>query len=1276
MKIRKPRLIAASAVAVIAAGGYFIYGLMAAQGQGVLAQSPMNTQTQIPAAFIMAVDDSGSMRFQTLFPGSDGTALWDRENNNSPYGFFHSSGAYAGKIRGMDPTSTTRQFVHVAPYPAPRQAAQTNDNAAIPPIDAFGFSRSHVYNAAYFNPNIEYVPWRNANGTSWAAAVPAATRIDPNVGDATVNLTAVVEGTTGDLANNMAFRFRTGMVLPAGLKFNGTGCGLANNNSTASTPANWRTLNANFTATGDCNLYVSYFPATFYLPVNAPLPTDFIENRRVLATNACSYTGATGANACNMYRYEIRPDNYASTAAYNAAITNFANWFSYYGARNRSMISAMSNSLAMVNNLKVGYFTINNRQPVTMRNLAVAADKAALYSSIYGLGASGQTPNLQAVQYIGEQFRRTDAGAPISLMCQKNAGMLFTDGFSNDSVGNIGNVDANMGVPFADRNSNTMADIAARYYLDTAAGGLAPLRSGGAFTAGQVPIPAACSTLSPASMDWKRLDCQPNLHMNFYGVTLGARGNVFDPDVDRDPFVDPVAWPGTGGGRSTVDDIWHASINTRGEFINARTPADITAAMRRVLSSVSAADTPSGSLALTGSRVGTGSLTVTPRYEVANEGTDWFSRLTASRLAVNPTTRLIEETPAWEASGKFPLPADRNIFVSRAGVVSTFTEATISLADLCTKPAGYEGMSRCSQAELTALGASAASAVNYLRGNTASEVRNNGRFRNRTALLGDIVNSGPVVSSPVDDFGYRSLGDGFASSYASYLETKRSGGRYMVYVGANDGMLHAFDGGMTAAGVMDATAGGVEKFAYIPATALGHMGNLLFPYDPLNRNDQKFDHRYYVDGPITVGDAFYGNQWHTSLVGTAGAGGRSVFALDVSAAGAFAATNRLWEISDLDMSLPQAVRDNIGHVLGKPVIVPVKTVSGAVSWKAIFGNGYNSASGKAVLFVVDLASGTPTIRMIEAVESSATAPSGSNGLGNIVVVDRWNGAALDKGGRDGYADTVYAADQKGAVWKFDLRSTANSVSTPVFTSASYTETGGTATYRQPITGGLLATTGSGGGVMLVFGTGSFSFVSDPADTSVQSLYGVNDLSQGAVVSTTIRPANLQPYTVTTSGSLRQTRAGTVPVGAAGWAVQLPAGERFVGYPNIASGVVFMPTYAPQQGSTGCITQGFNWLFGLNARTGAPAMSNVRFGSTTGSTAGAGTAAVSLNTQGTAAVKDVSVAVVPRLQPPALVPGANPPAPPASGCWMNISAAGSDPMYMPYPCGRQSWRQLQ
>src|SRR5690606_1404224 len=142
--------------------------------------------------------------------------------------------------------------------------------------------------------------------------------------------------------------------------------------------------------------------------------------------------------------------------------------------------------------------------------------------------------------------------------------------------------------------------------------------------------------------------------------------------------------------------------------------------------------------------------------------------------------------------------------------------------------------------------------------------------------------------------------------------------------------------------------------------------------------------------------------------------------------------------------------------------------------------------------------------------------------------------------------------------------------------------------------------------------------------------------------------------------------------SAGWYLDLPAGERAVGYPRVASGVLFIPTYAPAV-VDGCSTSGLNWLYGLNTRTGAAELSSVRFESTSGNTQGEGVGAVSLETLGTAPVKDVGITVLSRAAPPN--PGETPP--PDDGCWMRITVPGmEDEMFVPYPCGRQSWRQLQ
>lgn len=1307
MASRRIKLASAS-VALLLAGGYGLYLATAQESPPELAQAPMNITNVVPPAFIMAVDDSGSMTFETLFPARDGYGCWNTGTSNP---FFNSDGSLR--------TTGNCNFHHLFPYPGHRI---DTSRYAIPPIDLFGFARSPAYNPSYFDPNTTYDRWLNYNNVEFQNASIVATKTDPrNAAGPTFNMEALHRDRTDDSdpnysavdsatygagtffpagimyardgacgglpssggattfvtlasdvslsasCNNISlrrpqagqpaadelFRVPNGTTLPAGTVYYraaDTACGgLA---AAAPTRRIWVRLPTAMTLDATCDIGIEYFPATFYLPMSQAAPTGYV-GTRIEAVDA-------GGPGVNLYRYEIKPENYSGTH-YDQAIQNFANWFTYYGNRNRAMIAGMTRSLVDQTNMHIGYFTINqhgNRdQPlsqagerVTMYDMANGSDKSSLYNVMLALPASGSTPNRQAVNAIGQQFLRTDAGAPVRLSCQKNAGMLFTDGYSNQDGPAVSNDngDGPMGTPFSDGHSNTMADIAAYYYRSNLRPDL---------TAGQVKVDKSCPEGGGDAAD-KSIDCNRNLHMNFYGITLGSRGNLFNPHAEpqQNAYSDASIynnWPSRQNDNpTTVDDIWHATVNSRGEFINARTPSDISAAMRRIIAAFNDGESPAGTIGVTGARIGTGSLNVQPRYESANNGTDWYSRLTAETVSANILTGETTFDFAWEASAKMAGQDARTIRFARTSnnivpSVQEFTAGNVSLDDLCNG-----ALSRCSADQIQGLdeGMTIERAVAYLRGSRTDE----GVLRTRTTILGDIINSSPVLSSPTDDYGYRALGGTLGTSYAAFLATKKEGDRPMVYVGANDGMLHAFDGRTTS-------AGGQEVFGYIPATALGHMGNLLYPYVAADQNDQKFQHRYYVDGPITVSDVNIDGTWKTILVGTSGAGGRSVFALDITNPGSFSV---LWEVNDL-ISGNAGISNHIGHVLGKPVIVPVKDSAGNVRWKAIFGNGYNSASQQARLFVVDISNGSVTT--IQAQE--ATAPA-YNGLGNVVVVDRkrfGNGTTFT--GRDGYSDTVYAADQNGAVWKFDLLTETVALSgQPLFIAR---DAGGN---RQTITGGLTAATGPAGGVMVYFGTGSFSFTGDPENISTQTIYGILDRN----VALTGRAQLLQQTVGEDTDGYRETSRNAMVAGRQGWYLDLPAGERFVGYPRVESGIVFFPTYEPLAGndSEDCGVNGVNWLYGLNALNGGAALTYIRIGTPTGDSPGAGTGAVALNTDGSAPVKDVGVMTTARLAPLEEATEEAIASALAARCSMIIRVAGAPPMFIPRPCGRQSWRQVR
>ncbi len=1255
MASRRNILISTSALLGLAAVGAVIF-VVARQGDGnqVLAQAPLNIETQIKPAFIMAVDDSGSMTFHNQLPAADGYGCWSRNKKNADWSFFNGNA-----LRTSTPSGGSCSYSYS--YTGPRIGT---GYYGIPPIDAYGFARSPDFNPAYFDPAVTYEPWLNSDGSPYGSssgnplgnASTSKTRIDPrSTGE------IALAGWLEDASSRSRFQAIEGMYFPQGTVYRlveDDDCGNLDGDE------KWRTVGkGGITLDDSCAVYVKYWPATFFLKTNSIVDADGAAVPEYGAVTPEEITNACGSG-CSLWKYTIKTTD-------TVALQNFANWYSFYGNRNRAMVAGMTRSLSDINSMRVGYFTINSASAnVTMRDMAVPADRSGLYASMLALAASGSTPNLTAVKRIGEQFRRTDSGAPVALSCQKNAGMLFTDGFSNASE--TAAAVTGLGAPFDNTVANSMAAIASRYYFDTS-GGDSPLRTD--LLAGNVPVPDQCSVLAPTSVEWKRLDCQKNLHMNFYGVTLGGRGDVFDPDISQDPYVLNPTWPGyTANSRSTVDDIWHATVNTRGQFTSARTPSDITAAMRRILESVGSGSTPSGSIALTGSRVGPDSLSVVPFYASVNNGTDWYSTLTAQSVSKDTLTGAVVFAKSWEATEKLPLHGARKIWVAKTSgpvkpTLAEFSSGTVNLDELCSNNVPVAGVtrSRCTATTITGLGVTLDQAVDYLRGDTTQESATTGTLRRRTKVLGDIVNSSPVVSASTDDYGYRSLRGATAGSfnpyaYDAYLTTKKARVP-MVYAAANDGMLHAFHG-----------ATGVEQFAYIPATVLGHMGNLLTPYSATASADQKFQHRYYVDGPISVSDAYMGSLWKTVLVGTAGAGGRGVFALDVSTPGSFGNGSVLWEVNDKVSNT--GIKNNIGHVLGKPIIVPVK-VGTTVAWKAIFGNGYGSINGKAALFVVNLADGAVTTVLAD--ESDATLPS-KNGLGNLVVLDRFVGSSVDKGS-DGYGDTVYAGDQNGAIWKFDLRSaTPAAQSTPFYVAK---DAGGN---RQSITGGFAAASGPGGGLMLYFGTGSFSFAGDTTDTSMQSLYGVQDREIAAYTVAGRSDFQQQKVLVDTAGNRTVTVVPSA-VGTKGWYLDLGVsgnsasataqGERAVGNPVVEGGLVFFPTYQPTV-SSGCSTTGLNRLYGLNALSGGAALSQVRMGSLDATPTSSATGALALTTGGSAPVRDVAVLTTARPAPLTCVPGTPGCAEklPPPGCSMVVQVSGAVPMYIPRACGRQSWRQVR
>ncbi|MCB1728045.1 MAG: hypothetical protein KDI22_11510, partial [Gammaproteobacteria bacterium] len=402
--------------------------------------------------------------------------------------------------------------------------------------------------------------------------------------------------------------------------------------------------------------------------------------------------------------------------------------------------------------------------------------------------------------------------------------------------------------------------------------------------------------------------------------------------------------------------------------------------------------------------------------------------------------------------------------------------------------------------------------LDYLRGDTSNELANGGaiQFRNRSTPLGDVVHSTPtVVAAPI--FGYRDYEPGTANLFetAKYSDFKRkysnsecyesdgttpittwsagsgssAGSREpMLYFGANDGALHAVS-----------ACTGAERLAYVPSALYANLSELT---------STDYTHRYFIDGPSTVVDAFWGSAWHTALVGTLGAGGNGVFALDVTDPNTFSENNAdnvvLWEKHSSDTGYGE-----LGYTFSQPAIIKAE----GHGWVAVFGNGYDSANGKAVLYIAQIDTGD-LLATIDLSNVNAAADGGSNGLSTVSPIDRDG---------DGEVDLIYAGDLNGNVWRFASNGSGFSEGN---TSLLYSAKS-VGSVAQPITSRLAVGyhPTSAVGRMVYFGTGKYYETADQDPTNAvayNSMYGIWDRDTGATItSVTTRNSNiLQQQTIT------------------------------------------------------------------------------------------------------------------------------------------------------------------
>ncbi|MEO8508001.1 MAG: PilC/PilY family type IV pilus protein, partial [Betaproteobacteria bacterium] len=809
------------------------------------------------------------------------------------------------------------------------------------------------------------------------------------------------------------------------------------------------------------------------------------------------------------------------------------------------------------------------------------AHRGNWYNALFGISVSNfKTPTLDAMLRIGNLFETGGAAGvaaevnplpgsaadPISLdaggnpvSCQNNYHILFTDGKTNQiglpttagdqdetipaTLAAIAEVPPDQVLPNlklggawlapfkqgAPAVGNTLADVATYYW----ARDLRPtLKNDVPSSSGKV---TTVGVTGQGDLDWTK-DVAYWQHVNFNAISFGTEG-VLDasnqPGVIADIVAATKTWPnltqpnnplyplGSAAGAAAVDDLWRATVMSRGAFVNARSPIEVSYGLASILSGIQNQRKSRVGAAFSGQVLDANNNVI---YEATIEP-GWAGDLL--KVQIDPATGA-ETTTWWNAATELKNQIDPIL----TGVAEPWMDEAHRRIVTLTGTIGpgvpfrRASISAAMQNSLANTVLQQEKLVSYLRGGntytnsvpvtTTIEGTNIGQFRKRFGALGDISNAQPAIVGPgkrTDQYGnlvqvrgYLESTDPGYPAFATTIETRST----RIIAPANDGMVHVFDAGPVNPA---AAGGGTEVFAFIPrALFKGVAGNIatedVTGIQALAYQDGGvpiYHHHMYVDSSPRVADVDFsggaGTDWRTIVVGGLGKGGPSYYALDLTSPTAgdesAAAAKVLWEW-DGKVSGVQEVR----YSYGRPVIVKVRDSSYAMGrWVAIVTGGYNNVTGLGKLFFLDATNGA----LISTVTTSAGSAADPSGLAQI--------HAFVKNQNNQIAEQIYGGDLLGNLWRIDV-SVSDSYKTATAELFATLSDGAAA---QPVTTAPQIEIDINNGVdrYVFIGTGRLLDNSDltvPTTPQTQTMYAIRDGTLGAFSTTglPVTRADLQP----------------------------------------------------------------------------------------------------------------------------------------------------------------------
>jgi len=1156
-----------------------------------ISNNALEIATGVEANVMFLADDSGSMDWAGSTNEPNGVFFLPQNTGNA-YFYTHPDPGSSGNA----PARNT--FFWVMPDPE----FMRTQGLANPQGGAWRAWNSD-YNRIYYNPNIQYTPWegQNINGVPFANMPPTAALYDPfQPARGSLNLTANVN-------------YVTNCGLPA--------CGGIG------------ALSGNFTVT-------NFYPARYYQWTDDN-PADGSVDAADTHTLVEIRTGDADRSRSGT-REDCGGDGLAtSTTTCTAAqeLQNFANWFSYYRKRDLTAKNGFTKVIEPVTNARVGYATLHNNNNVRVQvesmNVSIFDDeKLDLVNRMLFTRPGGGTPLRDRLRDMGRYFQCVSGNTfgtasstpgsnncPVQASpageCQQNYTILTTDGFWNGNPTGVGNAD-NDGAPstapgspgvfdqasFADGTAETLADVAMHYYERDLHGSLTD------------EVPTTIRDNNRYTGDATTFESM-HQHMATYTIGFGVSGtlNANPADVNA-----AFAWPPAtlnGPDANKIDDLRHAAWNGRGDYLNASNPQQLVSSLQDIFNEIQAGTGSASAVAFNTQDLRSGSRVFRAFFDTTTNTGNVISQ-TISIDGIIDTT-----TSAWGAGGpddgaaqlldnRADADSDNRSIITYDGAanngipfqwasLNTTQQDDLKLPTITSNPPTPDELGE--------------NRLNYLRGQTENEGTNfnAGEFRQRKTnggKLGDIIHSAPVfVGTPPfggrDNAPYPDTAGDLYSEFSSANSTRTE----VVYIGANDGMLHGFN-----------ATNGNEVFAYVPDTLFPALTTLT---------DPDYVHRYFVDMTASINDVFItpvsgtntGNSsWNTLLLGGMGVGEPGYFLLNITDPDVLnnetsAADNVMWEFTQADDvgTGPTNNNLNLGVSIREPIIAMsnVDGVGGQKRWVAIFGNGYNSAStdGDAELYVVFLDGGLDGtwdrgIDFIKINTGNGKAESADgttpNGLGAVRAIDI---------NSDGTVDVVYAGDYQGNLYRFNLNSTtvggltstANRPVQNLFTATYDSATGPI----QPITNRpIVIKHPNEDGFIVIVGTGSYFTVEDTTSTDIQSIYGIwDDFTDPSDNIVNVNYGDLQEQVFQNAGTVngftvrRLTDVifnyGTTGQRKQGWVIDLDTpdgggiefpGERAIRNFILRGDFVFVNSVIPKSG-VACTTGPGGFEIGFNPVTG-------------------------------------------------------------------------------------------